>query len=203
MLKIERLKVNHINNPMGYALGRPVLSWVVSESTGKCQTAARVRVAEDAAMEHIVFDSGMEKSISSLGFPLPCELQPSTRYYWDVSVEADDGDCGTSKAAYFETAAVMSELPGEMIGCTKELDVCEFFQTVTVTRPVKQARAYVTALGIFELHMNGEKVGVEYLTPYCNDYDSWHQVITFDVTDLLTEGENEISAVVAPGWYSG
>lgn len=33
-MKIDRLRVNHIKNPVGYELGRPVLSWVVSGSTG-------------------------------------------------------------------------------------------------------------------------------------------------------------------------
>lgn len=204
-MKITRLKVNHIENPMGFSLGQPVFSWLVEESAGKNQKAARIRVAKDAAMEQIVFDSGMDAAASALAYPLPEEvkLQPATRYYWDVSVEADDGDCGISEVAYFETAAIMPELTGEMIACERELNVCEFFKSATFNRPVKQARAYVTSLGMFEVRINGKKVGEEYLTPYCNDYDSWNQVITFDVTDLLTVGEHEISAVVAPGWYSG
>ncbi len=190
-------------NPIGYALGSLVLSWVVSESTGIRQKAARIRVSDDASMERILFDSGMKTEISSLGYVLPCELAPAKRYWWDVSVEADDGDSGTSEIAWFETPAVMPELSGAMIGCEQELHVCEFFKTVLVEQEVKQARAYVTSLGIFELCINGKKVGEEYLTPYCNDYDSWQQVITFDVSDHLKQGENEISAVVAPGWYSG
>ncbi len=204
-MKITHLNVNHIANPVGFELGRPVFSYLVEECGGKLQKAARIRVATDAVMDQIVFDSGMDARVSALAYPLPEEvtLQPATRYYWDVSVEADNGDCATSEVAYFETAAVMPELCGEMIGCTEAMDVCEFFKTVTVAQPVKQGRAYVTALGIFELCINGEKVGNEYLTPYCNDYDSWYQVITFDVTKLLREGGNEISAVVAPGWYSG
>ena len=204
-MRIHQLKVNHIINPLGYELGRPVFSYLVAESTGRHQKAARIRVAEDAAMEQVIFDSGMSADVNALAYPLPEEvkLQPAKRYYWDVSAEADNGDSGTGETAWFETPAVMPELAGEMIGCAKEPDVCEFFKTVTVTRPAKQARAHVAALGVFELRINGEKVGKEYLTPYCNDYDSWHQVITFDVTDLLKVGENEISAVVAPGWYSG
>ena len=202
-MKIERLKVNHISNPVGFALGCPVLSWVVSESSGKNQKAARIRVAEDAAMERILFDSGMREDISALGFALPCELRPATRYWWDVTVEADDGDLGVSEPAWFETPVLMQKLTGDMIGCEAELNVCEFFKTVALTQPVRRARAYVTSLGIFELRINGHRVGNEYLTPYCNDYDSWHQVITFDVTDDLKQGENVISAVVAPGWYSG
>ena len=202
-MNISKLKVNHIVNPVGYALRKPVLSWVVSESTGSRQKTARICVAEDAAMEQIIFDSGMSEAISSLSFELPCELKPAARYWWNVTVEADDGDCGISEAAWFETPAVMTELSGEMIGCEAELAVCEFFKTVVIGKKIRRARAYVTSLGIFELHINGRRVGEEYLTPYCNDYDSWQQMITFDVTDDLNGGSNEISAVVAPGWYSG
>lgn len=204
-MKISKLKVNHIVTPMGYALDRMVLSWSVQESTGKNQKAARVRVAEDAAMSRVLFDSGTDAQISSLAYSLPeeADLKAGVRYYWDVEVEADDGDRGVSEPTWFETPAAMPDLTGEMIGCVQELDVCEFFKSITVSQPVKQARAHVTALGIFELRINGEKVGEEYLTPYCNDYDSWQQVITFDVTDGLKPGKNEISAVVSPGWYSG
>ena len=204
-MKIRRLKVNHIKNPTGFELGKPVLSWVVSESTGQRQKTARVRLAEDPAMERVVFDSGMDAEISSIAYPLPetVELLPAVRYYWDVAVEVDDGDFGISEQAFFETPAVMPSLSGEMIAPVEEMAVCEFFHTVEVDGPVKRARAYVTALGVFEVRLNGEKVGEEYLTPYSNDYDSWQQVITFDVTEQLRQGENEVSAIVAPGWYSG
>lgn len=204
-MEISRLRANHIKNPVGYELGRPVLSWVVSESTGKRQKAARVRLAEDPAMERVVFDSGPDAGISSIAYQIPdfVELLPDTRYYWDVAVEADNGDFGVSEPAFFETPAVMPSLSGEMITGPANLEVCEFFHTVAVDGPVRRARVYVTALGVFELRLNGEKVGEEYLTPYSNDYDSWQQVITFDVTEQLCQGENEISAIVAPGWYSG
>lgn len=204
-MKIERLQTNHIKNPIGFALGQPVLSWVVTESTGKRQKAARVRLAADPKMERILFDSGLDGEISSIACCLPetVRLEPGTRYYWDVAVEADNGDFAVSAPAFFETPAAMRSLPGEMIGCTESPDVCEFFRTVSVSGPVKRARAYVTALGVFELRVNGAKAGEEYLTPYSNDYDSWQQVITFDVTELLRAGDNEISVIAAPGWYSG
>lgn len=64
-MKIGKLKANHIENPVGYALGQPVLSWVVTESSGKRQKAARVRLALDSAMEQILFDSGMTEGSCS------------------------------------------------------------------------------------------------------------------------------------------
>ena len=136
-LNIVRLKTNHVRNPIGFSMDCFVLSWVVKESTGKKQKAARIRVAEDASMERILFDSGMREEISSLGYVLPCKLEPAARYWWDVTVEADNGDCGTSETAWFETPAVMSELTGEMIACETELDVCEFFKAITIDGAVQ------------------------------------------------------------------
>ncbi len=204
-MKISRLKTNHVKDPVGFELGRPTLSWVVTESTGKRQRAARIRLAEDPAMERIIFDSGMDAAANSAAYRIPdaVEFAPGARYYWNVAVEADDGDRGVSETAFFEFPAGMPDLSGEMIAPGESMAVCEFFKTVAVNGPLRRARAYVTAFGVFELRINGEKVGEEYLTPYCNDYDSWQQVITFDVTERLPPGENEISAVVAPGWYSG
>ncbi len=204
-MKISRMRVDYIRDPIGFELDRPVLSWVAAESTGKRQRAARVRLATDPAMERLAFDSGMDADIDSVAYRLPegLELSPDTRYYWNVTVEADDGDTGASETAFFETPAVMPALPGEMIAAPADMAVGEFFGNVRVDGPVRRARARVTALGVFELRINGQKAGEEYLTPYSNDYDSWQQVITFDVGSLLRPGENEISVVVAPGWYSG
>ena len=58
------------------------------------QRAARVRVAADAAFEHILYDSGEREDADSLAFPLPIGLEPRTRYYWRVTVWGDNGASG-------------------------------------------------------------------------------------------------------------
>ena len=64
-------------------------------------------------------------------------------------------------------------------------------------------RVRATALGIYELHLNGQRVGDAYFTPGWTDYDQRAYYNTFDVTDLVKQGENAIGAWVADGWYSG
>ena len=66
-------------------------------------------------------------------------------------------------------------------------------------RPVA-ARAYACGLGLYELYLNGERVGDEYLTPYYNDYHFWMQYQTYDVTRLLHEGDNVLGAMLGHGW---
>ena len=68
---------------------------------------------------------------------------------------------------------------------------------------VKSARVYVTSLGLYELHLNGQRVGDGELTPGWTSYDTRVQYQTYDVTGLLAAGDNAMGAMLADGWYRG
>jgi alpha-L-rhamnosidase len=68
---------------------------------------------------------------------------------------------------------------------------------------IKQAYAHATALGLYELHLNGERVGQQYFAPGFTDYNVRVQVQMYDVTALLGEGLNAVGAVIGDGWYAG
>ncbi len=72
-----------------------------------------------------------------------------------------------------------------------------------VSSPVKKATAYVTAMGIYEFHVNGEKLGNQLLAPEWTDYHKRVSYQTYDVTQLIRQGENAAAAAVAEGWYAG
>ena len=67
-MKIERLKVNHIENPVGYLIDPLSLSWVVTQAKGTHTVKARVQIALDEAMSWLVHDSGEQKNISSIDY---------------------------------------------------------------------------------------------------------------------------------------
>ena len=69
-MKIYHAQVNHLENPMGFRMERTVFSWKVKDAEGKKQSYARIRVASDAAMEHLLFDSGEDDKASSLFYPV-------------------------------------------------------------------------------------------------------------------------------------
>ncbi|UPK99935.1 hypothetical protein LCI18_010870 [Fusarium solani-melongenae] len=71
------------------------------------------------------------------------------------------------------------------------------------SRGLCAARLYITALGLYETHINGERVGDHVLAPGLQSYHHRHVYNTFDVSDLLQDGRNVIQATVAEGWYSG
>ncbi len=78
-----------------------------------------------------------------------------------------------------------------------------FRREFTPQKPLLRARVYATALGIYELWLNGQRLGQEHLTPGWTDYRKRVQVQTYDVTDAVLAGENALGAVLADGWYTG
>ncbi len=72
-----------------------------------------------------------------------------------------------------------------------------------VAKPVKRARLFVTALGLYELHLNGEKVGNDVLTPGWTDFNKRVYYQTYDVTARVRNGANAIGAILGDGWFAG
>ena len=70
-------------------------------------------------------------------------------------------------------------------------------------KPIERATVYASALGNYELHINGRRVGDAYFTPGWTDYNRRVYYNTFDVTDAVARGFNVIGVILADGWYSG
>ena len=68
---------------------------------------------------------------------------------------------------------------------------------------ISRAVVYVTALGLYELRLNGTRVGDHDLAPEWTDYHKRVQYQTYDVTGLLRKGENVLGVQLADGWYAG
>lgn len=69
-------------------------------------------------------------------------------------------------------------------------------------KPVRRATVYATALGAYELHLNGQRIGREYLTPGWTDFRSRVQYQSYDVTAQLRPGPNALGALLGDGWYA-
>lgn len=72
-----------------------------------------------------------------------------------------------------------------------------------VSKPVKRATVYTTALGIHDVHLNGSRVSDDLFNPGWTDYTKRVLYRTYDVTPLVAQGANALGAIVADGWYSG
>jgi alpha-L-rhamnosidase len=203
-MKIISLKTNRITNPLGFDLGKPSFSFITGETTASKQNSAQIQVALDIDFNEIVFDTGKSEDIDSLAYELPIELKPRTRYYWRVTVWADNGDVATSGTAWFETAKMEETWSSKWI--TPDLDSKihpVLSKEFKLEKSVKSARAYVCGLGLYEININGTKCGDEYLAPNFNAYNKWAQYQTYDITDAIVQGENTIDITLGNGMYKG
>jgi len=207
-MKIVSCKTNHIENPLGFHMNEAVVSWVVCGTESKRQKTAQLVVALDPNMKDIVYDSGMLESLDSCGVAIPIALQPRTRYYWIVTVEGDKGDSATSDINWFETAKMGEGWAAKWISppWEQQKDDCDhpyIRKPFTLNKKIATARAYITGMGIYELFVNGRRIGDEIFAPYCNTYDAWVQYQTYDIAASLRNGENAVGVMLANGWSKG
>jgi len=217
-VSVDRLRCEYAVNPLGIDVAKPRLSWIVrSERRGETQTAYQILVAtsEDAlnADRGDLWDSGKVSSDQSVHVPYAGkDLTSRMRCYWKVRVWDRDGKPSPySRPAYWEMGLLN---PGDWkakwiafpppAGKEKEMGPCPYLRrSFRLEKPVRKARLYATAMGLYDLHLNGRRVGDRVFPPEWTDYKIRVQYQTYDVTSLLREGENAIGAVLGDGWYAG
>ncbi len=79
----------------------------------------------------------------------------------------------------------------------------QFRKRFTSDKPVQRATMYATALGLYDLHINGKRVGDVEFAPGWTDYRKRVYYHTYDVTDHIVAGENVVTTLLGDGWYSG
>ncbi len=202
-------------NARTHALGIDVddisLGWTLGAGArGARQQAYQVRVGL-APGRATTWNSGQVMSDRQIDVRLPASLrlQPATRYHWQVRAWDRHGRPGPwSTPAWFETGLVSAAdwQGAQWIGAA--FDAADqprplLRGTLRLDRPVRHARLYATARGVYQLWLNGRPVGDQALAPGWTDYHQRLQVQTYDVTRLLRRGDNVIGAALADGWYRG
>ncbi len=113
---------------------------------------------------------------------------------------------GTSGGRWIK-ARVIEEFGGPIWGKVDEIHVPPRSVMVrkefTIEKPLERARAYVTGLGAYILHVNGQRVGKDILTPGWTAYAKRLQYQTYDVTPLLKTGQNAVAGLLGNAWWSG
>jgi alpha-L-rhamnosidase len=94
-------------------------------------------------------------------------------------------------------------LPDRGDDATSQRPATMFRKEFAVRGPIKRAVASVTGLGLYELRINGRRVGDHLLAPEWTRYCKRILYQTYDVTDMLRDGANAVGAEVSGGWWSG
>ncbi|GBF72445.1 alpha-L-rhamnosidase [Paenibacillus sp. 598K] len=162
--------------------------------------------------EDILWQSGRVSGDQTVHVELPgLELASRKRYYYRVKSWNEAGESSAwSAVSYWETGILdESEYTASWIGAPVSVIAQESEQAPLLRRSfavggaVRQARLYATALGLYELELNGARVGDSYFTPGWTSYKHRLQVQTYDVTGMLQDGANAIGAWLGKGWYRG
>ncbi|MCB9783625.1 MAG: family 78 glycoside hydrolase catalytic domain [Candidatus Omnitrophica bacterium] len=216
-LEIEKTYCEMLTNPLGIEADQPRLTWILNDpemSRGAAQSAYEVVVASDPSLlepgKADVWDSGRVRSgenhfIEYGGRP----LQSGERVYWKVRVwDRKDEVSDWSEPSYWQMGlleplhwkAEWIEHPGKVEAPFPANYARKEF---SIDGKVRRATLYSTALGLYEVFLNGEKVGDHVLAPEWTDYDARVQYQSYDVTDMLNESANTIGAILGNGWYAG
>lgn len=213
-LSVHALSVDHLVDPLGMDNRVPRMSWKLgSDKPATLQTAYEIRVsAVGAGGPEPVWGTGKVDSDQSLYvFYAGPELKTATRYTWQVRVWDNHGrESDWSAPAYWEMGLLQaSDWRAQWITYPwqESKDSPQpspvFRHVFPLDCNIDRARLYITALGLYEAVINGERVGDAYFTPGWTSYQERLQYQVYDVTAQLQQGENAIGVTLGDGWYRG
>ena len=201
-------------NPVGIDVQHPRFSWqLLSDKANVLQTAYEIRVADSPKnlnTKSLIWTSGKVNSDQSVNVPYEgSALKSMQRAYWQVRVWDNSGKVTAwSEPAYWETGILRAdEWNASWITMKEEVSneslPAQYYRNeFSCTKKVKSAKVYVTSLGLYQLFVNGEKVGDQLFTPGFTSYKKRVQYQVYDVTSML-QTKNAIGAMVGDGWYRG
>lgn len=209
---VAELKCEYLTDPLGIDAHQPRFTWMFKdERRGAKQTAYQLYVGTDSLevsnRKGNHWDTGQIASESNLAVYGGKSLKPFTKYYWVVDAWDGQGKKLTStEVASFEMGMMeVKNWKGEWISDAHDINhkPAPYFRKVfEAGKTIKSARAYIAAAGLFELSINGEKVGNHRLDPTFTRYDRRLLYVTHDVTSQLQKGKNAIGILLGNGWYN-
>ena len=214
---LSALRAEYLENPVGIDVRQPRLSWKMAEDRrGVMQSAYQIRVAlserDLQGNRPVLWDSGRVASDESTQriYSGPA-LIPGRRYFWQVRAWDDTGAASAWSATAFWEMGLLSSSdwtakwiePGLPEDNKAPAASPYLRREFVLAGDVVRARAYVTSRGLYELHLNGQRVGDQLFTPGWTSYNKRLQYQTYDITPLLKKGQNVVGAVLGSGWYRG
>ena len=214
---IAQLQVHHLltenkKDPIGLDETIPRFSWQLSSDKRNCsQTGYEIIVFNTEKKKMPVWTSGKIQSSQSVYIPYKgAPLQSGKRYTWQVQVWDNTGTNAISKEnAFFQTAFLkMSDWKAKWIGPGYTEDSIQrpspmFRKEFSINKKIISATAYITAHGMYEANINGKRISDAYFTPGWTAYKKRLQYQVYDVTDMLSKGNNALSVTLGSGWYRG
>ncbi|MFH0756769.1 MAG: family 78 glycoside hydrolase catalytic domain [Bacteroidota bacterium] len=217
--EIAQLKTDRQTRPLGFDNPVPEFSWVLqSGERGMEQTAFEIQVSENPENPEagICWQSGKTSGNQTFGIRYAGKpLKSFTRYFWKVRIWDQDGVVsGWSQPSWFETSMMKPSdwkaiwisdqrpLPEKDEDFYKEIPNPLLRKEIFLKKEVKSARLYIAGLGYSIAYLNGQRVGDHMLDMPWTQFAKQVMYNTFDVTEMLHQGENAIGVMLGNGWYN-
>ncbi|MCX2476633.1 family 78 glycoside hydrolase catalytic domain [Pedobacter sp. MC2016-05] len=229
-ITVARLSLGYRNNPIGVDFTSPSLSWKLqSDQRNVTQAAYQVLVSSSITKlnQNIgdVWDTRKVNSAQSIQIEYQgAKLLSTKTYYWKVKVWDNFGNVSPwSATAYWQMGLLNIEdwKGAKWIAYEKLADsninvlpvdgkkdkyngtnvLPMFRKDFFVTKTIKKATAFISGLGHFEMSLNGEKVGDDFLAPGWTKYDKEALYVTYDVTKQIKKGQNAVGVMLGNGFY--
>ncbi len=202
-------------NPLGIDSPYPRLSWKFAPSR-RNQSAFQVLVASRSGLltgkpSPDLWDSGRIESDSTIRVHYAGEtLSSAQRAWWIVRIWDDAGNItAAAKSCFWEMGLLNSAdwkatwISG-LSPTALRIPAAHLRKSFALEeKPIRQARLYATAQGIYVGFLNGQRVGQDHFRPGWTEYKKRIQYQTYDVTSLVTPGDNAIGFILGDGWFCG
>jgi len=218
-ITLTNLRCEMLVNPLGIDVTNPRLSWEIhSKERAVIQEAYHIIVSSSLANltsdKGDLWDSGKTLSGKSVhvdygGVP----LESRTTCFWKIKVWTNKGMSGWSEPVYWTVGLFNYDWRAKWIGLDRSfpwddadnqfsrLSARYFRKEFPAKKEVKRATAYIVGLGLYELYVNGKRIGDQVLAPSPTDYTHSVKYNTFDITTEIKQGNNVIAAVLGNGRY--
>ncbi|MFL1012146.1 alpha-L-rhamnosidase [Flavisericum labens] len=219
-IALKNLQCEMLTNPLGIDVLQPRLSWQFDTNQSEVkQTAYHILVASSAEKlknnKADLWDSGKVESNASINVVYKGdELDSRNEAHWKVKVWTNKGETEWSETAYWSMGILSYAewkstrwigynqlFEGDSIGQFSRLSARYVRKQISLEKKVKEAKVYLMGMGLYELYINGEKIGEQVLAPVPTDYTKNVKYNVFDVTSQLQKGENVIGTILGNGRF--
>lgn len=219
-ISVTNLQCEMLNNPEGIDVLQPRLSWQINaEGNDVKQTGYQILVA--STLENLnankadLWDSGKVESNESVNIIYNGKALDNRKdAFWKVVLWTNKGEVKSSETAHFSMGILTYSdwKSTRWIGyekLAKEDSVSQFSRLsarylrkeITLKKQVKSAKVYIMGMGLYELYINGNKIGDQVLAPVPTDYTKNVKYNVFDVTSQLKEGKNMLGTILGNGRF--
>ena len=213
-VKVQNVLTENRTNPLGIDTPQPRFSWQLSSPGGNAvQSAYEIRISggqmPGGRTNELVWATGKVMAGQSVMVPYSGpSLESGKKYSGQVRVWDQSGKVSVwSELFFWQMGLKPSDWKAKWITAVTEDTLLQpsplFRKKFTVTKKIVSATAFITSHGLYEASINGKRIGDAYLTPGWTSYSKRLMYQQYDVTALLTNGDNALGVVLGNGWYRG